>query len=59
MWDVALITPLKVFGNIRSIEKSPLLSVCSDAKKANLTGIQAGLSVTPCFSNASCPYDWM
>jgi len=51
MWYVALMTPLKVFGNIRSIEKSPLLSVCSDVKKANLTGIQTCLSSTPYFSN--------
>lgn len=40
MWDAALITLLKVFGNIRSIEKSTHLSVCSGAKKANLKGIQ-------------------
>ncbi|KUG23011.1 hypothetical protein ASZ90_007184 [hydrocarbon metagenome] len=31
----------------RSIEQSTHLSVCSDAKKANLTGIQADLPVTP------------
>jgi len=46
MWDVALMTPLKVFGNIRSIEKSPPLLVCSDVKKANLTGIKASISIT-------------
>ena len=49
MWDAALMTPVKVFGNIRSIEKSAHLSVCSDTKKANLTGIQASLSITPYF----------
>jgi len=49
MWDAALMTPVKVFGNIRYIEKSAHLSVCSDAKKANLTGIQASLSITPYF----------
>jgi len=49
MWGAVWITPLKVFGNIRSIEKSAHLSVCSDAKKANLTGIQASLSITPYF----------
>jgi len=53
IWDAVWMTPLKVFGNIRSIEKSPLLSVCSDAKKANLTGIQPDLSSTPYFKNAS------
>jgi len=45
-------TPLKVFGNGCSIEKSFHLSVCSDARKSNLTGIQTSLSSTPYFSNA-------
>jgi len=57
MWDAALMTPLKVFCNIRSIEKSAHLLVCSDARKANLTGIQAGLSVTlffECVRNHDC-----
>jgi hypothetical protein len=39
MWGVALMLPLKVFGNIRSIEKSPHLSALSDTRKANLTEI--------------------
>jgi len=52
MWGAALITPLKVFYNIRSSEKSTHLLVCSVAKKANLTGIQTSLSSTPYFSNA-------
>jgi hypothetical protein len=49
MWDVALMLPLKVFGDIRSIEKSPYLSALSDARKANLTEIQARLSITHIF----------
>ena len=52
MWDVALMTPLKGFGNIRSIEQSPHIAVCSVAKKVNLTGIQTSLASTPYFSNA-------
>jgi len=34
MWVAALIAPLKVFGNIRSIEKSTQLLVVSPAKLA-------------------------
>ena len=41
--------PLKVFGNIRSIEKSTHLLIGSDTKKGNLTGIQANLTITPYF----------
>ncbi len=36
MRDVALMLPLKVLGDIRSIEKSPCLSALPDARKANL-----------------------
>jgi len=44
--DSALVTPLKVFGNIRSIEKSAHLLFCSAAGKTNFTGIQISLSIT-------------
>jgi len=40
MWGVSLVIPLKVFCNIRSLEKSTHLLIGSDARKANLTGIQ-------------------
>jgi hypothetical protein len=46
MWGAVPMTPLKVFGNIRSIEKSAHLLFCSDARKANLTGIKASISIT-------------
>jgi hypothetical protein len=46
MWAVALMTPMKVSGKIHTIEKSPLFSVCSDARKSNSTGIQASLFIT-------------
>jgi len=39
MWGAALIIPLEVFGNIRSIEKSTHLLIYSDARMANLTEI--------------------
>ena len=49
MWCLALMLLLKVFGNIRSIEKSHHLSALSDARKANLTEIQASLFITHIF----------
>jgi len=52
MWGAVWMTPLKVFGKIRSIKKFTHILVCSVAKKANLTGIQTSLSSTPYFSNA-------
>jgi len=52
MWGVSLMIPLKVFCNIRSLEKSTRLLIGSDTRKANLTGIQTSLSITPYFSNA-------
>ncbi len=54
MWGLVRITPLKVFGNICSIEKSTYLLFFTDVSKANLTGIQTSLSSTPYFSNALC-----
>ena len=39
-------TQLVTHFRIRSIAQSTRLSVCSDAKKANLTGIQADLTHT-------------
>jgi len=47
MWGAAPMTLLVTHFRSRSIEQSTHLSVCSDAKKANLTGIQADLPVTP------------
>jgi len=52
MLGVSLMIPLKVFGNICSIEKSTHLLIYSDARMANLTEIQTSLSSTPYFSNA-------
>ena len=43
-------TLLVTHSRLRSIEHSPHLSVCSDARKANLTGIQADLTHTPFFT---------
>jgi len=42
-------TLLATHSRIRTIEQSTHLSVCSDTKKANLTGIEADLSVMSCF----------
>ena len=50
MWVVTLMIPLKVFCNIRSIEKFAHLLIGSCAKKANLTGNQADLSITHFFT---------
>jgi len=39
MWGTARMSALKVFGNIRSNEKSACLLIYSDARMANLTEI--------------------
>jgi len=51
-------TLLVTHPRIRSIEQSTHLSVCSDVKKTNLTGIQAGVTPPPFFTmryDCVCP----
>jgi hypothetical protein len=46
MWGAVWITPLKVFGNIRSIEKSVHLFGRFTRKTGIIAGIQASISIT-------------